>query len=148
MFYTNENARSSLPAGFFDDNEHCWDCVSLEIWVPWFLVSVEATYDSDVFMNALFIHKTEQLQWLAQRTDQKLVRIQLAKPQEDKNSGWQLEEVIGITLHSPSTSRGFLVLDLADGKTFSTANKFSAANSEDLEIENMDSMRQAIIWRA
>lgn len=149
MFYTNESGRSSLPASLFDDNDHCWDCVSLEIWAPWFLVAVETTHDSEsVFINALLIRKTEQLQELAQRTDQRLVRIQLANPREDKNRGWQLEEVIGITLHSPSTSRGFLVLDLADGKTFSTANKFSVVNREDLEIENMDSMRKVIVWRA
>ena len=45
MFMTHEKDRSPLPKSFFDANEHCWNHVTVDVWLPWYLVTVEFNYD-------------------------------------------------------------------------------------------------------
>jgi len=80
MFHTRKNGRVSLPAALFDDDQHCWNYVSLEIWAPWFIVTVQETEEADGFWDSTqLLHQIKQLIDLTERSDRKLSLVQLVQ---------------------------------------------------------------------
>lgn len=143
MFLTHEDGKSPLPESFFEANEHCWNYVTLDIWLPWYLATVEFNYDIEhTFVRTLFLHRTEQLEGLAQSTDRTLIRLQVVQPCTDKRRGWQLEDVLGITKISAEHSNDFIELDFAIGKMS------KSIFGESTESDNIKVIKKVSIWSA
>jgi len=79
------------------DDQHYWNAVSLDIWIPWFLVTIEELSIEDAsFATTLFVHSERQIANLIAMGDILVVRIQKVKPSKDKHRGWQFEEVLAV----------------------------------------------------
>lgn len=119
MFTTNESGRSPLLKALYEPNEHCWNFVSLEIWIPWYLVTLEIDYGEEGrFAETLFLHSLRYIEQLASSTNQTIISVQLVKPHKDSRRRWQLEDVISINEVTSDDSATLIALNLASGEVF------------------------------
>lgn len=143
MFLTHEATKSKLPAGFFAPGQHCWDSVSLDLWLQWFLATVEVFDETgQSTMSTLFLHRDYQLRELFECSNLKLIRFQAVKPCKEKEPGWRIEEVITIRQITFSDDEDILECETDKGSVF------TAANFTDAESSNAKILQQKIVWRS
>lgn len=94
MFITHENGRQQFASGLFGPGIDSWNYMTIDIWVPWFIVTVDtADEDGDVWSSSMCLHRVRQLEELIQDSDSTIVRLHLISPTEEHPKGWQMDEV-------------------------------------------------------
>lgn len=98
MLFTTENAGANqLYSGLLGPGFNCWDHVTVEIWVPWFIVTLLTEDGGIELSSSVFLHQPIQIEGLVDSENSHVDRVQLMQPDKKLCSGWDLREVIEIS---------------------------------------------------
>jgi hypothetical protein len=105
MFETSTSAEIPFPAAF-GPNIRLWDCVHLNLHIPWFHIEYETMADDGLLLRQmLFITRVIQLLELQQMPDSKIIKVDLVSPAYLNNQeNWQMESLSEIWTGIDSTT--------------------------------------------
>ncbi|ASJ72124.1 hypothetical protein IMCC3135_10150 [Granulosicoccus antarcticus IMCC3135] len=88
-----------MPFGLYDEGEYSWDHVTLGIFVPWWLVSIEVDLDGDgTWRQTQMLKHVQQIVSLESESNVTLRRVQQISPHFENNHGWEMIDVKKIVL--------------------------------------------------
>jgi len=99
MFETDETGRSALSALFAEEGHNSWDYVTLGLFVPWWIVTIESNEGEEGrWYKTILVKAVQQIHALGSRADVCLKRIQMVQPDPCEAGGWELYEVVKINV--------------------------------------------------
>lgn len=94
MFITHESGRLHYADELFAPGVESWDYVTLDFWVPWFIVTLNSVdEDGNPWSSPVCLHRVAQLAEATQDSGSTVSRVQLLSPIDSHPRGWHLDEV-------------------------------------------------------